>query len=71
MAKKKKGDKKDIELGNKKENSGKEYKSGNFFKNLTEVSKSDKDRRDLKRKFKETGKAESLHTHGSAKKFKM
>ena len=62
---------KDIALGNKEDKTGKAYKSGNFFKNLNDISKQDKDKRDLKRKFKETGKAETLHSHGSAKRFKM
>jgi len=70
--KKNKKEKKDTELGNKEVKSGKEFKSGNFFKNLGDISKSDKDKKDLKRKFKETGKADAAqHTHGSAKRFKM
>jgi hypothetical protein len=59
-------------LGNKEEKTGKAYKSGNFFKSLNDITKTDKDKRDLKRKFKETGKADNtLHSHGSAKRFKM
>lgn len=69
--KKKKTDKKDISLGNKEDKTGKAYKSGNFFKSLNDITKTDKDKKELKRKFKETGKAETLHTHGSAKRFKM
>lgn len=37
--KKKKTDKKDVELGNKEEKTGKDYKSGNFFKNLNDITK--------------------------------
>jgi|TARA_B110000285_G_C15060232_1_gene581964 hypothetical protein len=71
-SKKKKEDKKDVDLGLKQANSSKEFKSGNFFKKMVDVSKSDREKKDLKRSFKETGKAEgNAHNHGSAKRFKM
>lgn len=39
---------------------------------MADVQKSDRDKKDLKRSFKETGKATGeIHSHGSAKKFKM
>jgi hypothetical protein len=39
---------------------------------MVDVSKSDREKKDLKRSFKETGKASGdAHNHGSAKRFKM
>jgi hypothetical protein len=71
-SKKKKEDKKDVKLGLKEANSSKEFKSGNFFKKMVDVQKSDKEKKDLKRSFKETGKASGdVHNHSSAKRFKM
>jgi hypothetical protein len=39
---------------------------------MGDISKADKEKKDLKRKFKDTGKADGIaHNHGSAKRFKM
>ena len=72
MAKKKKVNKQDKELGlliDKNENA---YKSGQFFKNMSGIQKKDKEKKDLKREAKAKGVAmESFHKNGSAKRFKM
>jgi hypothetical protein len=40
------------------------FKSGKFFKALTEISKADKDKKDLKRSAKLSGKAiENIHNN--------
>ena len=72
--KKKKTEKKDRELGNllDQDKNSNAFKSGKFFKNLTEISKADKDKKQLKRSAKAAGIAQdSTHNHGSAKRFKM
>lgn len=73
--KKKKGEKTDKERGEgatEASNSNK-YKSGKFFSRLNDISQQDKDKKESKKRFRETGKADSatLHTNQSAKKFKM
>ncbi len=68
MDKKNKKDKKDTDLGLKEKQSSKEFKSGNFFKTLGDIAQTDREKKDNKRKFKETGKATAdAHNHGSPK----
>ena len=73
LDKKKKSERRSKELG--EDGSGgarNKYKSGKFFNAMNAVSKSDKERKDLKRHAKDIGKVDkSLHNNASAKKFKM
>jgi hypothetical protein len=74
MSKKKKGDKsnKALGIGTDTDKNKNEFKSGKFFSKMTEVTKADKERKELKRMAKEKGVAmESFHNNGSAKRFKM
>ena len=73
LDKKKKAEKKSKELAAEPaENTKRKYKSGKFFPALNSIAKSDKERKDLKRQAKETGKAEAvLHQNAATKKFKM
>ena len=69
-AMKKKKEKKDKDTG---ESLATKQTSANVFKNLNLIAKQDEQKRDNKRKFRETGKAQggTLHNNGSAKRFKM
>lgn len=74
LDKKKKAERKSKELGEDAGAGGakNKYKSGKFFNAMNAVSKSDKERKDLKRHAKDIGKADgALHNNSSAKKFKM
>lgn len=74
MAKKKKGEKKDKELGlntNADKNKN-QFKSGSFFKTMSAVSKSDAEKKNLRKEAKAKGVAmESFHNNESSKRFKM
>ena len=56
-SKKKKGEKKGEKGTEKETDKGNEFKSGKFFKNLGEISKQDKEKKDLKRAAKISGKS--------------
>lgn len=70
---KKKAEKRSKELGHDSlDNSKSKYKSGKFFNAMNAVTKSDKERKDLKRHAKDIGKVEGgVHNNGSTKRYKI
>jgi hypothetical protein len=73
LNKKKKVEKGQRALGHDSETGGRnQYRAGKFFSAMNAVSKSDKDRKDLKRHAKDVGKAEAaVHNNKSAKRYKL
>jgi len=72
MDKKRKKDKNDKALGIGDKNDKSAYKSGKFFDKLGDVAKEDRRIKEVKRRYKETGKAEDsgLHNNVSGKRWK-
>lgn len=62
----------DKQLGVHEQSGKNTFKSQKFFANLQNITKADKDKKELKRKAKDSGMAiDKTHNNVSAKRFKM
>lgn len=71
MDKKKRLEKKDSKLSDDKDNSKNLFKSKKFFEGMEKVAAADKEKKDNKRKSKETGVYERTHNNQPSKYHKM